>query len=290
VTRRASTPIWQRWLRRQAMPRAAESGTSEQSSGGDAASRRNVVTKGDDCCGISDRGLVRPGNEDAFFVAPEQGLFVVSDGLGGHAAGEVASAIAVESIRASIDADKEQYDPAALLDRAFAAANIAVNEHTSKHPECAGMGATLIVALIRGDELFLAHVGDVRAYHFHENNLIRVTQDHTAVGRLLQAGLIDEDAARHHPARNQVHQAIGGVNTLTPEYARVSLAAGDTLLLCSDGLWDEVSHGEIAAVLAETKPALHLATRLVDKAIIAGGNDNITAVVYRHSKHTEAQA
>src|SRR5207249_1465887 len=148
-----------------------------------------------------------------------------------------------ESIRASVDSQKERHEPVALLNHALAAADTAVNEHTSKHLDCAGMGATLIVALIRGDDLFVAHVGDVRAYHVHEGSLIRVTQDHTAVGRLLQAGLIDEDAARHHPARNQVHQAIGGANTLTPEHARVSLAPADTLLLCSDGLWDEVSHG-----------------------------------------------
>jgi protein phosphatase len=283
----SKSPVW-RWLRQQfsSSPQGGE--TSAQS---DVSNdRRCVVTKGDDCCGISDVGLVRPGNEDAFFVAPQQGLLAVADGLGGHAAGEIASALAIDSICAVIDNHKAQHDLVTLLDHAFAEADGAVHEHARKYPECAGMGATLIVALIRGDELFLAHVGDVRAYHWRDGNLLRLTQDHTAVGRLLRDGLIDEDAARHHPARNQVNQAIGGSQAVKPEHIRVSLGPGDRLLLCSDGLWDEVSHADIAAVLADSTPAFHLATRLVDKAIAAGGSDNITAIVYRHSSNTRAEA
>lgn len=271
----SNTSVW-RWLRR-LTPSPQGDETSAQSN-----DRRRAVTKGDHCCGISDVGLVRPGNEDAFFVAPEQGLLVVADGLGGHAAGEIASALAIDSICATVDNHNEQHDSVALLDHAFAEADGAVHEHARTNPECSDMGATLIVAIIRGDELNLAHVGDVRAYHWRDGNLVRLTQDHTAVGRLLRAGLIEEDAARHHPARNQVHQAIGGNQAVKPEHVQVSLAPGDRLLLCSDGLWDEVSHADIAAVLADSTPAFHLATRLVDKAIAAGGNDNITAVVYRH--------
>jgi serine/threonine protein phosphatase PrpC len=248
-----------------------------------------VVAKGDDCCGISDVGRVREGNEDAFYVAPEQGLLVVADGLGGHAAGEVAAELAIESICATVENHKERHDPVALLDLAFAEADRAVREHARNNPECNGMGATLIVALIRGDELFVAHVGDVRTYRWRDGNLERLTQDHTEVGRLLRAGKIDEDAARHHPRRNLVEQAIGGTRAAEPEHIQMPLAPGDRVLLCSDGLWDEVPHADIAAVLSDSTPALHLTTRLVDKAIAAGGNDNITAVVYRHSDNTKAK-
>jgi serine/threonine protein phosphatase PrpC len=267
-----SNRVW-RWLRR----RCSREGQS------DASSPRLVVTRGDDCCGISDVGLVRPGNEDAFFVAPEQGLLVVADGLGGHAAGEIASALAIESVYAAVASHRAHYDPVAVLDHAFAEADDTVREHARLRPEYAGMGTTLIVGLISGNELNLAHAGDVRAYHWHDGNLMRLTQDHTAVGRALRAGLITEDQARHHPAHNQVDQAIGGISPVTPEHVRASLTLGDTLLLCSDGLWDEISHADIAAILADSAPAVELATRLVDAAIAAGGNDNITAVVYRQS-------
>lgn len=250
--------------------------------------RRVLVTTGDDCCGISDVGLVRPINEDAFFISPEQDLLVLADGLGGHAAGEVASALVIGSIRTTINDHNSYDDPVTLLDHVFANAVDAVHDHVSKNPDCAGMATTLIVALIRDDELILAHVGDVRAYHWRDGNLVRLTQDHTAVGRLLRAGLIEEDAARHHPARNQVSQAIGSAHDIVPEHVRLLLAPGDCLLLCSDGLWDEVPHADIADILADSEPAFYLTNRLVDKAIAAGGSDNITAVVYRHSREAAA--
>lgn len=276
-----SNQVW-RWLRRRFMP-------SSQDGESSAPARRLVITRGDDCCGISDVGLVRPENEDAFFVAPEQGLLVMADGLGGHAAGEIASALAIESVCAAVESHRPHYDPAAVLDHAFAEADRTVRGRARQHPECAGMGATLIVGLISCNELNLAHVGDVRAYHWHDGKLMRLTHDHTAVGRALRAGFINEDQARHHPARNQVDQAIGGISPVTPEHVHASLLAGDKLLLCSDGLWDEISHADIAAMLADSAPVLELATRLVDKAIAAGGNDNITAVVYRHRTIPKAE-
>lgn len=272
-----------RWLQRCFTPTEVQSATSPQPDADKAPARRRVVNAGDDCCGISDVGLVRPANEDGFFIAREQGLLVLADGLGGHAAGEVAAEIAIASVRATVARVAERDDPVALLDQAFAEADGAVHEHARLNPECNGMGATLVVALLRGDELALAHVGDTRAYHCREGTLVRLTQDHSAVGRLLRAGLLDEEAARHHPARNQIDQAIGGLRTVAPEHVRVSLIPGDVLLLCSDGLWDEVSHSDMAGILADDAPAFHLATRLVDKAIAAGGNDNATVIVYRHS-------
>ena len=270
-----SNQVW-RWLRGRFM-------LGSQEGEGNAPARRLVVTRGDDCCGISDVGLVRSGNEDAFFVAPKQGLLVVADGLGGHAAGEIASALAIESVCAAVASHRAHYDAVAVLDHAFAEADGTVREHARQHPECAGMGATLIIGLISGNWINLAHVGDVRAYHWHDGNLVRLTHDHTAVGRALRAGFINEDRARHHPARNQVDQAIGGISPVTPEHVRASLVAGDKLLLCSDGLWDEISHADIATMLAASAPAVELVTALVEKAIAAGGNDNITAVIYQHS-------
>jgi serine/threonine protein phosphatase PrpC len=279
---RSKLPIWQR-LRQQTTPQHLDTLAQPESN----TPPRQIIddTKGDDCSGISDVGLVRERNEDAFYIAPEQDLLVVADGLGGHAAGEVAAALAIESICNAINNYKDRHDPAALLDIGFGEAESVVRELAHTNPEYAGMGTTLIVGLIRGDQLFIAYVGDVRAYHWQKGNLVRLTHDHTAVGHLLRQGLISEDEARHHPARNQVNQAIGGgPHAATPDHVRVTLAPGDRLLLCSDGLWEPVPHSEIAAVLADGSPAFELATRLIKKAIAGGGRDNITAVIYRHSQ------
>jgi len=257
-----------------------------------AASRRIMEKQGEDCCGISDIGKVRDGNEDLFLLAPEHGLIVVADGLGGHVAGEVASLLIVRTV---LQAIVDRLTGAALPAReavadAFREADKAVLEYTKEHPECRGMGATLIIALIFGNQAVIGHAGDTRGYLSHGGTLRRLTNDHTSVGRLLRAGLLTEDEARGHPARNTLMQAVMGERSVTPEYTEIDLENGDCLLLCSDGLWDEVSYGEIERILTDQVPAWEMATRLVDRAIAAGGNDNVTAVVYHHRTQDEPVA
>lgn len=240
---------------------------------------------GNFCAGVSDVGRVRSGNEDAFFADPEAGLFIVADGMGGHQAGEVASAIAVQVVRERLSnlGEMKQDDLEGHLHRAFADAEKAIEDHATAHSECVGMGTTLIVGVLRGDSLTLAHAGDVRGYRLHAGTLTRLTNDHTAVGQLLRSGLIAEEEARHHPNRNQVQEAVGGGNhAVASEITRTTLAINDVLLLCSDGLWDELSHEVIASALAYDGTALERATNLVDQACDAGGHDNVTALVYRH--------
>ena len=247
-------------------------------------SRRTVDQRGEHCCGISDIGKVRDGNEDTFLLSPDHGLFVVADGLGGHAAGEVASALITETVYRAITERLAVagMQPDDILGDAFQQADQAVREYTAEHPECRGMGATLIVALIIKDRAVIAHAGDTRGYLARGGGLQRLTNDHTCVGRLLRSGLLSEDDARRHPERNTVSQAVMGERSLMPDYTVVDLERDDCLMLCSDGLWDEVSHREIEKILTDQVPAWHMAIRLVDRAIASGGNDNVTAVVYQH--------
>ena len=249
-----------------------------------AAPRRTVDQRGEHCCGISDIGKVRDGNEDTFLVSPDHGLFVVADGLGGHAAGEVASALIAETVYRAVTRQLAvaELRPGEILGNAFQEADQAVREYAAEHPECRGMGATLIVALISPNRAIIAHAGDTRGYLSRGGFLRRLTNDHTSVGRLLRSGLLSEDEARGHPERNTVSQAVMGEPNLTPEFTEIDLDQGDCLMLCSDGLWDEVSHGEIERILADHVPAWQMAIRLVDRAIASGGNDNITTVVYQH--------
>lgn len=276
-----SNGLW-RWLRAKS-PLGGDPEKGKAASPPSMTSRR-TIDKQENSCGVSDVGSARDGNEDMFLLAPDRGLFVVADGLGGHAAGEVASALIVRTVFQTVE-DRltgASLPPTTILADAFREADDAVRAYTEEHPECRGMGATLVVALIVGNQAVIGHAGDTRAYLSHEGVLRRLTNDHTAVGRLLSANLLTEDEARGHPARNAVSQAVMGARDVTPEFTEVALETGDRLMLCSDGLWDEVSHEIIEKILADDVPAWEMATRLVDRAIIAGGNDNITAVVYRH--------
>ncbi len=233
---------------------------------------------------MSDIGKVRDGNEDMFLLSPDHGLFVVADGLGGHAAGEVASDLIVQAVHQAVvkGLAVAGLPPKEIVDDAFKKANQAVQEYIAEHPECHGMGATLIVALISQNQATIAHAGDTRAYLARSGVLRRLTNDHTCVGRLLRSGLLTEDEARRHPERSSVSQAVMGEPNLAPEYTEIDLDEGDCLMLCSDGLWDEVSHVEIEKILADQVPAWQMAIRLVDRAIASGGNDNITTIVYQH--------
>lgn len=238
-----------------------------------------VECVGEVACGKTHPGLVREANEDAFFIDPRGDLLIVADGMGGHAAGEVASSVAIDAVRAALSERQPGDDPPRLLKTAFAIANQAILDRADEHLDYAGMGTTLLVALVYQDEVWIAHAGDVRAYVLRAGQLSLLTFDHTAGGRQLRAGAIAEDALRVHPHRNQVMRYVGSPALYAPEYTRHPLAPGDLLLLCSDGLWDELDHDEIAAIMTSAGPIKDLVAELVRRALVAGGNDNVTAVI-----------
>ena len=228
--------------------------------------------------GLSDVGQVRRGNEDAMLVGDS--VFAVADGMGGHAAGEVASALALEPI-ADLDGrvfgDDQQARKA--LEDAVVEANRAVVDAARGDDALSGMGTTLTAALFEGRRLHVAHVGDSRAYLLRQGRVTQLTRDHTFVQQLIDDGTITQAEAATHPHRAVITRAIGTSAEVEIDLETLDLASGDAVLLCSDGLSGVVDDEEIAALLTSDRTPEETVTALVDAANDAGGPDNITAVL-----------
>ena len=221
----------------------------------------------------SDVGCVRPHNEDSYLV--QSPLFCVCDGMGGHAAGEVASSIAVETIAKTAP----QSADAARLAAAVEAANAAVIEAALNGLGKPGMGCTATCAYIENDTLAIAHVGDSRAYLLHEGTLIRVTRDHSYVEELVDAGEITADEARVHPNRSVITRALGSDPAMYADHFTLHIEEGDRLILCSDGLSSMIPGSDIENIATQSSTAQICVDNLVDAALAAGGHDNVTVVV-----------
>lgn len=221
----------------------------------------------------SDVGCVRTHNEDSYLV--QSPLFCVSDGMGGHAAGEVASSIAVETIAKHAPTTA---DPAQLA-RAVETANTAIMEAAANGVGRPGMGCTATAAYIEGTQLAIAHVGDSRAYLVHDHTLIRVTRDHSYVEELVDAGEITADEARVHPNRSVITRALGSDPGMYADHFTLNIVEGDRLILCSDGLSSMISDSEIMDVAVKSSTAQMCTDNLVDAALAAGGADNVSVVV-----------
>lgn len=223
--------------------------------------------------GDSHVGLVRSDNEDAFLVAPP--LFAVADGLGGHQAGEIASSIAIDTLLENAPRTAD----AKALGRAIRRANAAVIEAAEVGRGRSGMGTTLTAAMLEGTHISLAHVGDSRAYLLHLGKLEQLTQDHSMVADLVRSGQITAEEGRHHPNRSVITRALGSDPNMLADAFDVDAAEGDRLLLATDGLTSMVDDAEIARVLASEYTPNDAVDALIDRALAAGGHDNITAVV-----------
>jgi protein phosphatase len=242
---------------------------------------------------LTDVGRKRKGNEDSLITNPEQGLFVVADGMGGHAAGEVASKVAVDAINEFVcltGGDEEITWPFGLdegisydgnrLKTAVRYANRKVLEAVKEKAEYEGMATTVAAALVDGATVNLAHVGDSRVYLFRGGELKQLTSDHSWVNEQLQSGIISTDQARSHPLRNVVTRALGGKTDLQVDMQCHTMQVGDLLLMCSDGLTTMVPDDQITGVLTEADGDIQAAgTRLVAAANARGGEDNITVVL-----------
>ena len=242
---------------------------------------------------LTDVGRKRKGNEDSLFVNPEQKLFVVADGMGGHAAGEIASRIAVDSINEFVcltGGDEEITWPFGLdetisydgnrLKTAVRFANKKVLEATKEKSEYEGMATTVCAVLVDDQVANLAHVGDSRVYLFREGELSQLTSDHSWVNEQIQSGVISAEQARTHPLRNVVTRALGGKADLLVDMQTHDFQAGDVLLLCSDGLTTMIPDDDIARVMREGAGDIEAtAQELVDAANAKGGEDNITVVL-----------
>ncbi|HVA66909.1 MAG TPA: protein phosphatase 2C domain-containing protein [Elusimicrobiota bacterium] len=245
-----------------------------------------------DIAGATDRGLVRPQNEDGFAVDAGLRLLVVADGMGGHRAGEVASALAVEAVMRgakdlAVFPEDEPPGASGFSARArallslIAAANAAVHERSLKDSRCAGMGTT-VAAVWAGKKSFAAaHVGDSRIYLFRGQKLSRLTRDHTWTQERVRAGAMSEPEAAASGLSNVLTRALGTEPEVKADVSDHELRAGDALLLATDGLTKMLGDGEISARLAAGQDAAAAARDLVSAANAAGGEDNVTAVVAR---------
>lgn len=243
----------------------------------------------------TDVGKKRQGNEDRFCLAPELGLYVVADGMGGHAAGEVASRLAVETIRegmerclsggdiAAEDATVISGSPeASFLLRSIRLANRVIYDSARGHREYAGMGTTVVAVLARGSRFVLAHVGDSRIYRIRGNRILQVSRDHSFVQQQVDHGVISAAEAQHSQYRHMITRALGLKDSVEVDLSEQPARDGDILLLCSDGLSDLLDDHEILANVREHAADPDGACQaLVDRANAKGGDDNITVLLIR---------
>ena len=221
----------------------------------------------------TDIGCLRDHNEDSLVVTPP--LFAVADGMGGHAAGEVASEIAV---RVLSELAPEHPDVEAL-GRAIEEANRAVIQAAREGRGRQGMGTTMTAAMLEGERLVIAQVGDSRAYLLHQGKLQQLTRDHSLMADMIEAGQLTPEEARTHPQRSVITRALGSDAHLHPDIYEINVETGDRLLICSDGLSGMIFDDQIENTLRSVQDPQRCASQLVNEAIAAGGHDNVTVIV-----------
>jgi protein phosphatase len=227
----------------------------------------------------TDRGRKRANNQDAFGFSIEHGVYVVCDGMGGAAGGEVASSIAVdEALHALTERDRETPVPQ-VAEAAVCAANLAVYSRAQRNSNLSGMGTTLVALVVEQAQVWVVNVGDSRCYRFRDGQLKQLTFDHSLVEEQVRLGRMTPHEAQRSPLRNVITRAVGTQNGVTPDCFQFEAQPGDLFLLCSDGLTREVSDGAIEELLAGDEPLAQRANRLIESANKAGGRDNITCIL-----------
>jgi PPM family protein phosphatase len=241
---------------------------------------------------VTDVGHQRSNNEDSYlYWEPDSEkefrrkgrLAIVADGMGGYEGGQEASRMAIETVRTVYDNDFDG-DPQQALVTAFEAAHTAIQRYASEHTEFQGMGTTCTALCLIGRRLYFAHVGDSRLYLVRSTTISRLTRDHSYVGRLVESGIVRSEDAESHPQRHILTAALGSGREVVPDVPAEPLAVenGDTLVLCTDGLWSLVNEQELAATVRSGTPA-ESSTSLVNMALERGGPDNVTVLILRIS-------
>lgn len=235
--------------------------------------------------GACDTGMAREHNEDAISIQEDDGrgyyLAIVCDGMGGHNAGEIASAIAVEKIGWYIDNNFRKQGPRELLYHSFLLASTTITEYSAKNPDTEGMGCTCVMVMGIRDKMWVAHSGDSRAYLVDKKAATPITLDHTMVQELVTKGVITKEQAAVHPYRGRISRCLGhGRSKGVPDINAGIIEQGDNILLCSDGLSDVVPNEELHAIITQYSPE-EATRRLIQAANRHGGPDNISAVLIR---------
>ncbi len=237
--------------------------------------------------GLTDEGLVREHNEDYISWAPESGLVILADGMGGHNAGEVASELAVTSICEVLNEvlspeikDNCGMDFKEVVHEAVVYANDEINQHAKEHPECSGMGTTIVMALFHNDSVIFASVGDSRIYRFRKGELKQVTIDHSLVQDMVDNGYMSEEEALNSNNRNLITRALGIAEDVKVDVTEHETEKNDIYLLCSDGLSDMIDDELIFSTLVKSRQNLKRAGEdLVKLAKEHGGHDNVSVIL-----------
>jgi serine/threonine protein phosphatase PrpC len=235
------------------------------------------------CAARTDVGLIRTGNEDNYSMVPDRGIFIVADGMGGHAAGEVASEMAVDSIARDLGSFRgiSVDEAVGRVTTAIRAANAAIFERTLVEHDKRGMGTTATVLILHGNRYLIGHVGDSRAYLLRDGVLHQLTKDHSYVQEQVDAGYLTPEQARTHPYSNVITRCVGASGDVVPDIFSGTCRVGDLFLLASDGLTGMVDDDALAATLRAPGSPEKWVERMVAEANRRGGLDNITAMVVR---------
>ncbi len=231
----------------------------------------------------TDRGMQRASNQDSLLFMGSDNLYMVADGVGGHNSGELASKLAVEYVRAYVDANSVNgaKDDASLKEyflRCFRIANSLIFNQAALSEESFGMATTAVLAYIRSNALYVVNVGDSRLYLIRDEKIHQITEDHTFVNELLKKGTITREEALNHPDGNMITRALGSEERIRPDFYQVHIESEDKILLCTDGLYNEIESQELCHMASQTKDLEVLADKLIKLANARGGADNITAI------------
>jgi protein phosphatase len=235
---------------------------------------------------VSDRGRKRPSNEDAFGYSIEHGIYLVCDGMGGAAAGEIASSLAVDEVMRLLTARAVDTPLEAAIDAAISAANDAIYTRSQVNPKFNGMGTTLVALVVEERHIRVLNIGDSRCYRLREGYLEQISQDHSLVDEQVRLGRMTPAEALRSPLRNVITRALGTQSRITPDIFELEAEPDDLFLLCSDGLTRELPDPRIESLLAAGLPLagnslIGLCNQLVEAANKAGGGDNITCLLLR---------
>ena len=231
----------------------------------------------------TDRGVVRPTNEDACFVLLHDRVYVLADGVGGGNSGEIASRTAVSEIanyvvQHSISRMMDKFEIVGYLKDAIDSANSKIYDMARAHDEYAGMATTAVVVYIRKGKAYIGNIGDSRVYLYRAGSFMQLTEDHTYVNTLVKAGILSREEADQDERKNVIVKALGAEPSVEPDFFQVELKADDVLIICSDGLYDEVPNETMIELIEKNDNMSTLSGELVDKANENGGHDNVTVI------------
>lgn len=229
----------------------------------------------------TDIGNKRTFNEDSvgYYEGDDISVYIVADGMGGHNAGEVASRMAKDIVIDYVVSHQEASDMKETLKEAINSANLKIYKESIINDDCKGMGTTMVVALVRGCDLIIANIGDSRAYILNDNGLTKVTRDHSLVQELLDNGTITGEEARNHPNKNVITRAVGTNTSVEADYYNLDVREISRVILCSDGLTNEVSEEEILHVMMEDESEQCM--QLISRSKENGGRDNVSVIIFK---------